>query len=201
MANGLPRLGGGDSPGGAVLSDNLGVAKLRPTGPRDEGRADGDPWTGSIGSPTIPDMDIAYLTRSVRFAAAHRYHCPEWSDEENRRVFGACSNPHGHGHNYVLEATVRGRIDPVTGFSVDLAVLDRILDEVVVQPLDHQHLNHAVDAFAPGRKIPTTENLAAYLWPRIERALPDGVTLHRIRIYEDPTLFVDYYGGSPRPAP
>lgn len=146
-------------------------------------------------------MDIAYLTRSVRFAAAHRYHRPEWSDEENRRVFGACSNPHGHGHNYVLEATVRGRIDPVTGFSVDLAVLDRILDEVVVQPLDHQHLNHAVDAFAPGRKIPTTENLAAYLWPRIERALPDGVTLHRIRIYEDPTLFVDYYGGSPRPAP
>lgn len=138
-------------------------------------------------------MRIAYLTRGVRFAAAHRYYRPEWSDEENRRVFGACANPHGHGHNYTLEATVRGRIDPETGFSVDLAALDRILDEQVVRVFDHQHINFAVDAFAYGGLVPTTENILAYLWPRIADALPEGATLHRLRLYEDSNLFVDYY--------
>ncbi|HEX7049279.1 MAG TPA: 6-carboxytetrahydropterin synthase [Longimicrobiales bacterium] len=140
-------------------------------------------------------MSVAYLTRSVRFAAAHRYHRPDWSDERNRRVFGACNNPHGHGHTYTLEATVRGRIDPETGFSVDLVMLDRVLDEHVVRVFDHQHINHAVKAFAEGGLIPTSENLLAYLWPRLSAALPDGVTLHRLRLYEDPTLFVDYMGG------
>lgn len=146
-------------------------------------------------------MNTAYLTRAVRFAAAHRYHRPEWSEEENRRVFGACANPHGHGHSYTLEATVRGKIDPVTGFSVDLAALDRILDEHVVRVFDHQHLNHAVETFAYGAEIPTTENLAAHLWSRIEPALPSGVTLHRLRLHEDPSLFVDYFGGMEAPAP
>ncbi len=145
-------------------------------------------------------MGTAYLTRSVRFAAAHRYHRPEWSDEENHRVFGACANPHGHGHTYTLEATVRGRIDPVTGFSCDLATLDRILDTLVVRVFDHQHINHAVDAFAYGRLVPTSENLLAYLWPRIADALPDRASLHRLRLYEDPTLFVEYFGGAPEPA-
>ncbi len=144
-------------------------------------------------------MNTAYLTRAVRFAAAHRYHRPEWSEEENRRVFGACANPHGHGHSYTLEATVRGKIDPVTGFSVDLAALDRILDEHVVRVFDHQHLNHAVEAFAYGRLVPTSENILAYLWPRIAAALPEGATLHRLRLYEDPTLFVDYFGGAAEP--
>ncbi|HEX7117554.1 MAG TPA: 6-carboxytetrahydropterin synthase [Longimicrobiales bacterium] len=146
-------------------------------------------------------MSIAFLTRSVRFAAAHRYHRPEWSDDENRRVFGACANPYGHGHTYTLEATIRGEIDPVTGFSVDLAALDRILDEQVVQVFDHRHINHAVDAFAYGARVPTSENLVAYLWPRIAGALPDGVALHRLRLYEDPTLFVDYFGGGMEPNP
>lgn len=146
-------------------------------------------------------MKIAYLTRTVRFAAAHRYHRPDWTDEENRRVFGACANPHGHGHNYTLEATVRGEIDPSTGFAVDLAALDRILETHVVQPFDHQHLNHAVEAFAYGADIPTTENILAYLWPRLAEAMPRGTTLHRLRLYEDPTIFVDYYGGAEAPTP
>ncbi len=140
-------------------------------------------------------MNIAYLTRAIRFSAAHRYYRPEWSDEENRRVFGACANPHGHGHTYTLEATVRGEIDPVTGFSVDLAALDRVLDEQVYRVFDHQHINHAVEDFAYGRLVPTSENILAYLWPRIAGALPSGATLHRLRLYEEPTLFVDYYGG------
>jgi hypothetical protein len=79
----------------------------------------------------------AFLTRTVRFAAAHRYHRPEWSEERNREVFGACANPHGHGHNYLLEVTVAGVPDPDTGFSVDLGALDRLLREEVVAPLDH----------------------------------------------------------------
>ena len=138
---------------------------------------------------------LAFLTRKVRFAAAHRYHRPEWSEEENRRVFGPCSNPHGHGHNYELEVTVCGAIDPVTGFSVPLGALDELLEREVVRVLDHQNLNHAVAAFAPGGDIPTSENILAYLWPRLAAGLPPGVRLHRLRLHEDPTFFVDYYGG------
>ncbi len=140
-------------------------------------------------------MAIAYLTRSVGFSAAHRYYRPEWSEERNRRVFGACANPHGHGHNYVLEATVRGEIDEETGFSVDLAALDAILAEEVVEPLDHRHLNHALEAAGAGALVPTTENLLAFLWPRIEGRLPEGAVLHRLRLREDDRLWADYFGG------
>ena len=146
-------------------------------------------------------MPLAYLSRTVRFSAAHRYHRPEWSDEENRRVFGACNNPHGHGHNYTLEVTVAGEIDPVTGFAVDLALLDRLLETEVVRVFDHQHINHAVEAFAYGAMVPTTENLLVYLWPRLEAGLPEGCRLARLRLYEDPTLFVDYYGGQEADGP
>ncbi len=145
-------------------------------------------------------MNLAYLTRSVSFAAAHCYHRPEWSDAENRRVFGACNNPVGHGHNYVLEVTVRGTIAADTGFAVDLGALDAALQREVVARLDHQHLNYAVAEFGEGGAIPTCENIAAWLWPRIEQALPAGVRLHRLRLYEEPQLFVDYYGGSARVA-
>jgi 6-pyruvoyltetrahydropterin/6-carboxytetrahydropterin synthase len=143
-------------------------------------------------------MKTAYLTRQVRFSAAHRYHRPEWSDEENRRTFGACNNPHGHGHNYLLEVMVAGEIDAATGFSVDLALLDRLLEEVV-RPLDHQHLNHAVEEFRYGGAVPTTENILVFLWPRLQAGIPAPARLYRLRLYEDPTLFVDYYGGAPRP--
>jgi len=144
-------------------------------------------------------MEIAYLTRRVRFAAAHRYHRPEWSDDENRRVFGACNNPVGHGHTYTLEVTVEGAIDPRTGFSVDLGALDRVLEEHVIRVFDHQHINHAVEAFAYGGLVPTCENLLAYLWPRLRDAIPAGARLFRLRLYEGPDLFVDYFGGAPIP--
>jgi 6-pyruvoyltetrahydropterin/6-carboxytetrahydropterin synthase len=142
-------------------------------------------------------MDRAYLTRRIGFSAAHRYHRPEWSEAENRRVFGACANPVGHGHNYVLDVTIEGRIDPVTGFAVDLAVVDELLRREVHEPLDHQHLNHAVAAFGAGGSVPTTENILVWLWPRIAAALPAGSRLHRLRLAEEPGLYVDYYGGGP----
>ena len=145
-------------------------------------------------------MGLAYLTRRVSFAAAHRYHRPDWSDARNVEVFGACANPHGHGHNYTLEVTVAGTIDPETGFSIDLGVLDGILRDAIVKPLDHRHINHEVPDFGPGGLVPTTENLAAWAWPRVARRLPDHVRLHRLRLREDETLFVDYYGGDEEPA-
>lgn len=141
-------------------------------------------------------MSLAYLTRRATFAAAHRYWRDDWSEERNRAVFGACANPHGHGHNYAIEATVEGAIDAETGFSVDLGELDDALRTAVVEPLDHRHINHAVAEFGPGGRVPTTENLAAWAWPRIVERLPDGVRLHRLRIREDETLHVDYFGGA-----
>lgn len=140
-------------------------------------------------------MATAYLTRRVAFSAAHRYYRDDWSPERNAEVFGACANPHGHGHNYVLEVTVEGRIDAGTGFAVDLTELDAILEAEVVRPLDHRHINHAVPEFGPGGLVPTTENLVSWAWPRIARRLPTGARLHRLRLHEDERLFVDYFGG------
>lgn len=140
-------------------------------------------------------MAIAYLTRKIRFSAAHRYHRPEWAEERNREVFGACSNPHGHGHNYLLEVTVEGEVDPLTGFAVDLGRLDELLEREVRVPLDHRHLNHDIPEFAEGRRIPTSENLLGWLWPRLENGLAEGARLRRLRLHEDETFHVDYFGG------
>jgi 6-pyruvoyltetrahydropterin/6-carboxytetrahydropterin synthase len=141
-----------------------------------------------------PVRAVIRLTRRVRFSAAHRYHRPEWSEEQNRRTFGPCANPHGHGHNYLLEVSVEGAIDPLTGYSVDLGALDELLRREVLVPLDHQHLNHAVPAFAPGALIPTTENIVAWIWERIEPHLPEGVRLVSLRLHENEEFFVDYAG-------
>ncbi|MGH7477152.1 MAG: 6-carboxytetrahydropterin synthase [Longimicrobiales bacterium] len=139
-------------------------------------------------------MPEAFLTRRVRFAAAHRYYRADWDEARNRATFGACSNEHGHGHNYLLEVTVRGTVDAATGFAVDLAALDGLLEREVRQRLDHQHLNHAVAEFASGQRMPTSENVLLYLWPRLVDRMPPGTRLHRLRLSEDETFFVDYYG-------
>jgi 6-pyruvoyltetrahydropterin/6-carboxytetrahydropterin synthase len=143
-------------------------------------------------------MGFALLTRIVTFSAAHRYSRREWSEARNRAVFGACANPHGHGHNYRLEVTVQAPIDAETGFSADLARLDGVLRDEVTGPLDHQHLNHAVPEFAAGEVVPTCENIVAWLWPRIAGRLDGGVRLYRLRLHEDDRLYVDYFGGVAR---
>ena len=140
-------------------------------------------------------MPQALLTREVRFSAAHRYHRPDWSEERNRATFGACANPHGHGHLYRLEVTVAGEVAADTGFSVDLAALDAVLRREVVDVLDHQHINHVVPDFGPGRLIPTTENLLVWMWPRVADALPAGATLRRMLLREDDGLYAEYFGG------
>ena len=144
---------------------------------------------------TVPcDMPQAELTRKLRFAAAHRYYRPEWSEEENRRVFGACANPHGHGHNYIMEVTVAAEIDPQTGFSANLPVLDELLATYITGVFEHQHINHAIPEFAEGKLIPTTENIARYCWDRIRTALDGSMQLRRIRLHEDETFYVDFFG-------
>ena len=134
---------------------------------------------------------MVYLTRKCEFSASHYYHNPGWSQEENQRVFGKCANLNGHGHNYTLEVTVKGEVDPTTGFVVDLKDLKEILNREVLDAMDHRHLNKEVPEFA--RQNPTTENIAIAIWKRLEDAL-HVASLHRVRLYELPDLFVDYYG-------
>ncbi|MEN8376519.1 MAG: 6-carboxytetrahydropterin synthase [Gemmatimonadota bacterium] len=143
-------------------------------------------------------MGLTYLTRRVRFSAAHRYYRPDWDERRNREVFGACANPVGHGHNYTLDVTIAGSVADETGFAADLFALDRHLQSVV-GPLDHQHLNHVIDDFAEGRAIPSSENLVRWLWPRVAGGLEGGVRLHRLRLSEDRDFWVDYYGGAAEP--
>lgn len=128
------------------------------------------------------------LERSYRFAAAHRYHRPDWSEAENDRRFGKCAIAPGHGHNYRLTIKVAGTVDRQTGFVVDLAALDAVVAERVVACLDHRHLNHAVEEFGAGREIPTSENLALWIRDRLAASLPAGARLTEVRVAEDDDL-------------
>ena len=131
------------------------------------------------------------LTRKADFSAAHFYFNPAWSEEENERVFGKCANRQGHGHNYTLEVTVAGKPDPVSGFVVDLKQLKDILEHEVLSVYDHRHLNFEVPEFAS--TVPTTENIAVAIWRRLDGRIPNA-RLHRVRVYEMPDLFADFYG-------
>ena len=133
---------------------------------------------------------MVQITRKVTFCAAHRYHQPAWSDERNREVFGACNNPHGHGHNYRLEVTVAGPVDPETGMVMNLTDIDAVLKREVVDVYDHRFVNHEVPGF--DRRVPTTENIALDIWDRLEAPLSIGsARLWRVRLYESDSLFAD----------
>ena len=134
------------------------------------------------------------LTRRATFSASHYYWNPAWSEERNESVFGKCANRNGHGHNYTLEVTVTGKIDPVSGFVVDLKWLKDIIEEEVMAVYDHRHLNLEVPEFK--NTIPTTENIAIAIWNRLDAPVSatGGATLDRIRIYETDDIFADYRG-------
>ena len=133
---------------------------------------------------------LVQLTRSARFAAAHRYYRADWSAERNRETFGP--NVDLHGHNYLVEVTVVGRVDPETGMSVDLSLVDSALATHVTNGLGQRDLSEGVKDLEG--KIPTTENLALLVWQRLSIAFADRVQLKRVRVYESPDLFVDYEG-------
>ncbi len=137
-------------------------------------------------------MPRVRVTRHVHFSAAHRLHREEWSEEENRRVFGACANPNWHGHNYELEVTVEGEVDPETGFVMNLKALRDRVRELVVDDVDHRNLNVEV-AWLEGT-IPSTENVVVAIWDRLADALPDGVELARLVLRETPRNYVEYAG-------
>ena len=137
-------------------------------------------------------MPIVRATRRVHFSAAHRLFRPDWSEERNRGVFGDCSNPNWHGHNYEVDVTVEGEIDPETGFVLDLKLLRDALEEHVLRDVDHRNLNLEVP-WLEGRN-PTTENLAVAIWNRIEGVLPPSVRLARVVLHETPRNSVEYTG-------
>ena len=132
-------------------------------------------------------MPKATLTKRLEFCSSHRYHNPQWDEQKNRAVFGPCNNVNTHGHNYLLEVTLRGNIDPVTGMIINLYDLKHILNEVLEQ-FDHKNLNFDTPYFS--EKIPTTENLAMTLWHILEKH-PDLPAPDALRLYEDETLYAE----------
>jgi 6-pyruvoyltetrahydropterin/6-carboxytetrahydropterin synthase len=134
-----------------------------------------------------------FITRRADFSASHALHRADWSEERNRQVYGPASNPHGHGHNYILEVTLEGEPDPVTGMVMDLKALKEILEREVVQPFDHRFLNREVEPF--DRVAPTPENIAREIWRRLASHFNgSGPRLHNVRLFETEDLFVDYGG-------
>ena len=137
---------------------------------------------------------MIYITRREHFNAAHRLFKPEFSDEQNLQVFGKCSNPNWHGHNYTLFVTVRGEVDASTGFLVNLKDLSAIIETNVLEKLDHRNINLEV-AFMKG-KLASTENLAIGIWIELFKPIESmGATLHCIKLYETENNFVEYFGG------
>lgn len=136
---------------------------------------------------------MIYITRRERFNAAHRLFRPEYDDAKNMEVFGPCSNPNWHGHNYVLWVTVKGEVYPETGFLMNLKDLSIILREKVISKLDHKNINREVDFMA--NKLASTENLAIAILDEIYAPIKElGATLHKIKISETENNFVEYYG-------
>ena len=137
-------------------------------------------------------MPTVRVTRRAHFCAAHRLYHDGWSEEENREVFGDCSNPNWHGHNYVLDVTVEGKVDPETGFVMNLRELKDAIGARVVADTDHRNLNLEVPWLREVK--PSTENFAVAIWDRLADALPDGIRLHRVHLRETPNNSAEYLG-------
>ena len=135
------------------------------------------------------------IERRYRFSASHLYRRPEWDEEANRARFGKCANLPGHGHNYRLYVTVRGEVDPETGFVVDLGRLDGLVQEKVIERLDHQHLNSALPEFGPGKEIPSSENLIRWIYSQLVNGLPAGAEIAKLRLEEDEDLAAEWTAG------
>jgi len=137
---------------------------------------------------------MIYITRRERFSAAHKLSRDEWSEKKNNEIFGKCSNPNWHGHNYTLQVTVGGEVDPITGFVIDLSSLSDLIKEKVIKYLDHKNINKDVP-FMQGI-MTSTENIAIAIWEQLDEAVKNiGGQLHKIKLQETENNFVEYYGG------
>jgi 6-pyruvoyltetrahydropterin/6-carboxytetrahydropterin synthase len=136
-------------------------------------------------------MPTVYITRRATFSAAHRLHSADLTDEQNKEVFGKCNNPNGHGHNYVLEVTVKGEIDSKNGMVMNLVDLKKAIDEAIINQVDHKHLNYDVPIF---REInPTAENMVVVFWKLLEMKLPNGM-LYEMKLHETENNVAIYRG-------
>jgi|SRR5690606_37861805 6-pyruvoyltetrahydropterin/6-carboxytetrahydropterin synthase len=136
---------------------------------------------------------MVYLTRVEHFNAAHKLYNPDWTEEENREVFGKCSNANWHGHNYELHVTVKGEPHPETGFIFNAKTLGTLVKDIIIEKIDHRNLNLDVD-FMKG-KFTSAENLAIGIWNELEpHVTKEGAMLHGIRLYETPKIYVEYFG-------
>jgi 6-pyruvoyltetrahydropterin/6-carboxytetrahydropterin synthase len=133
------------------------------------------------------------VTRRLHFSAAHRLHREDWTEARNREVFGLCSNPNWHGHNYELDVTVEGPVDAETGYVLDLKTLRDLVEARVIADVDHRNLN--VDVSWLAEVNPTTENLVVAIWRRLEGTMPANVRLVRLVLHETPRNAVEYEGG------
>jgi 6-pyruvoyltetrahydropterin/6-carboxytetrahydropterin synthase len=138
----------------------------------------------------VPKIELG---RRYRFAASHRLHSPQFSEEENCRVYGKCSNPFGHGHNYVLEVSLSGEVDPATGMIANLADLDSFVEHQIIEPFDRRYLNEEVAAFL--ETVPTTENLCVEIFRRLQSF--SKAKLERVRIQETANNSFEYSGDNP----
>ena len=136
-------------------------------------------------------MAMVYVTRRMHFNAAHRLHSDALTEDENAQTYGACNNPMGHGHNYELEITVKGTPDPVTGMVIDLKDLKDLVQHVIIDKIDHKHLNYDVD-FMRGI-VPTAENIVVALWQQLRDKIPAG-ELYELKLFETPRNIASYRG-------
>jgi 6-pyruvoyltetrahydropterin/6-carboxytetrahydropterin synthase len=153
--------------------------------------------TDTLWADVIGDSMEAFLTIRTHFAAAHRLARPELSQQENDAIYGKCARPHGHGHNYLLDVTVRGPIDARTGMVCDLAALQQLVDDLVVEPFDHTFLNKDVEHFAT--TVPTAENIALHIADRLSAPIAaTGAALHKVRLQESPNNAAEVYAEVPQ---
>lgn len=136
---------------------------------------------------------MVYLTRIEHFNAAHKLYNPRWSKEKNEEIFGKCANENYHGHNFELYVTVKGEPDPDTGFIYDAKKLGELVNEKIIEKLDHRNLNLDVD-FMQG-KLCSIENLVTGIWQELEPLLPATVQMHCLKLVETAKIYVEYYGG------
>ncbi|XP_052758330.1 6-pyruvoyl tetrahydrobiopterin synthase [Galleria mellonella] len=142
-------------------------------------------------------LPIVSITRRETFSSCHRLHSPFLSDEENKKLYGKCNNPNGHGHNYVVLVTVKGPVDPQTGMVMNVHDLKQYMQVAIMEPLDHKNLDQDVPYFKA--VVSTTENLAIFIWDQLQKIMDKPQLLHEVKILETEKNHVVYRGGSTYP--
>lgn len=137
---------------------------------------------------------MVFLTREEHFSAAHRLSIAEWTEAENKAVFGKCANKNFHGHNFLVKVTVKGEPNEQTGFAMNVTDLSKIMKQCIIERFDHKNLNLDVPDFKD--KQPTCENLAIVIWNLLDKEIKQttDAVLHQVRVYESPRMYVDYFG-------